>query len=176
MRRLNSVALRYITCKAQLVQTKYIPNEALVPLWKDIIDSGRTVTLRARGRSMRPMWHHNRDSVCLSALSKPLAVGQVVLAEVEPKCYVIHRIVALSEDEVVLRGDGNPYSAERVSPDKVLGIITSFTLHLGKRAYTYSTESLLWRLHSALWPNNVLLRRILLKIDRFLFGTDDLTL
>lgn len=157
------------------MQTKYIPNALLVPLWKELIDNGHTVTLRVRGRSMRPLWHHNRDSVCLAAVSQPLRVGQVVLAEVDEGRFVIHRIVSLSDTEVVLRGDGNPYTEERFAPEKVMGIITAFTLHWGQRRYTCSTEHWLWRLYSALWPSNVFLRRVLLRLDRMIFGADDLS-
>lgn len=155
--------------------TKLIPTAALVPTWQAILASGRTVTLRVRGRSMRPLWHHNRDSVCLSALTQPLAVGQVVLAEVSPDCYVIHRIMALREDLLVLRGDGNAYTREYCPPHKVLGIIRAFTLHRFGRRYTFTTDGWLWQFYSALWPSRGLLRRGLLKLDRWLFGADDLT-
>ncbi|MDO4715528.1 MAG: S24/S26 family peptidase [Bacteroidales bacterium] len=144
-------------------------------MWQDILASGRTVTLRVRGRSMRPLWHHNRDSVRLSSLTGELRVGLIVLAEVEPEHYVIHRIVALQPERVVLRGDGNPYAREYCSPHQVLGVITSFTLCRCGRCYVFSTSGWFWKLYSALWPSSALLRRCLLKLDRCLFGADDLT-
>ncbi|MBR1446041.1 MAG: hypothetical protein IJ586_02995, partial [Alloprevotella sp.] len=62
-----------------------IPNEKLIPYIAADIKRGHTVTIIVRGVSMRPFIEHERDKVVLAPITKPLAVGDVILAEYAPK-------------------------------------------------------------------------------------------
>ena len=83
-----------------------IPNAILIPEIIRLLDEGHTVTLRLRGYSMRPFLEDDRD-VALLVKAETVKVGDPVLAEVSPRHYVFHRIVAIEGEAVTLRGDGN---------------------------------------------------------------------
>ncbi len=130
----------------------------------------RSVTFTVYGRSMHPFLGDGRDKVVLVPPTEP-EVGQVVLAEVYPQIYALHRIIKIEGEIITMQGDGNPNRLiETFSKDKIVGTATAF-IRKGKRV---STNSRLWRNYSALWHalkpcRRWLLafyRRIILKIFR----------
>ena len=145
------------------MKTLTIPNETLIPAVKAAIDEGHSVTLRVRGRSMRPFLEDNRDKAVLSPI-RPDEVkrGDVVLAEVKPSFYVLHRVARRDGDNLTLRGDGNPYLRETCRTTNVIAIATGFLR--GKRDKFTSTTSFRWKFYSFVWPSWGHLRRLLLAI------------
>ena len=89
------------------MQSITIPNEILIPQFKQLLDEGHTVRFRVRGTSMRPFLEDQRDVVTLTPLSREPEIGDAILAEVAPKHYVLHRVVRLQGDQITLQGDGN---------------------------------------------------------------------
>ncbi|MBF0953624.1 MAG: peptidase S41, partial [Alloprevotella tannerae] len=71
------------------MQTIKIPNEIIIPQFKQLLDEGHTVRFRVRGFSMRPFLEDRRDIVTLTPLSKDPEVGDAILAEVAPQTYVL---------------------------------------------------------------------------------------
>lgn len=69
-------------------------NALILPEIVSLLNEGHTVTLQLKGFSMRPFLENNRDKALL-VKPKEIAVGDPVLAEVEPKNYVLHRIIAI---------------------------------------------------------------------------------
>ena len=122
----------------------------------------KSVTFVVRGFSMRPFLEHDRDKVELTLPQKP-QIGQVVLAEVMPRTYALHRIIKIEGDTITMRGDGNQLSqTETFTADKIIATAVSFT-RKGKRV---SVQSKRWKLYSILWEGLKPLRRILLGIHR----------
>lgn len=88
-----------------------IPNEELIAEVEDLLAQGREVILMTKGNSMLPHIRGGKDSVRLVRAENP-QVGDVVLAQVAPKKYVLHRLIAISGGEAVLMGDGNLVGTE----------------------------------------------------------------
>ena len=88
-----------------------------------LVQDGVSVTFPVKGRSMLPFIFGGRESVILQKRDS-LQRGQVVLAEVGPDRYVVHRIIKVTKDRVTLMGDGNIRGTESCPPDKVLAIAT----------------------------------------------------
>lgn len=146
-------------------QSKFIPNADFVPAVKQFIDEGHTATFRVRGYSMRPFLDHGRDKVILAPCSSAdIRRGDVVLAQVAPGCYVLHRVVSRSGDSLTLRGDGNVSGTESCRVTDVIGRAAGF-LRKGRRCPDLTT-SFKWRAYSALWSSSPLLRRLLLAFYR----------
>ena len=76
-------------------------NDFVIP----ILNEGNTVTFFAKGKSMEPTIKDG-EKVCLKKLND-YKIGDVVLAKVFDKRFVLHRIVQLSRDSVFLKGDAN---------------------------------------------------------------------
>lgn len=142
-----------------------LPNERLIPEIKRLIDEGHTATFRVRGFSMRPFLEDRRDKVLLSPCSEEeICVGDVVLAEIAPGCYVLHRVMYRQDTRIILRGDGNVKGTERCLVTDVIGKATGF--YRKGRTRLDSVSSWKWKLYSALWPAFPFVRRLLLAFHR----------
>lgn len=153
-----------------------IKNSLLMPEIAQLIAEGHTVTLPLKGNSMRPYLVHMRDKALLEKPSA-LKVGDVVLAEVSPKHYVLHRIIKIVPDGdvliITLRGDGN-FSTESCRSTDVLAVATAF--YRKGRTTADSVYTRKYRLYSCIWMNTFPLRRYFLKLhDIFFHSLKDLS-
>ncbi|MCR5828563.1 MAG: hypothetical protein K6G53_09150 [Bacteroidales bacterium] len=129
-----------------------------------LVDDGVSVTFPVKGRSMIPFIVGGRDSVILQ---KPgsLVPGLVVLAEISPDHFVLHRIIDISPDgmKITLMGDGNVRGTETCTPSTVLARATHVVDPEG-RIIPLESEARLRR--ARLWRRLLPLRRYLLAIMR----------
>ena len=84
-----------------------------------LVNEGLAVTLLVRGRSMLPFILGGIDSVVLTRPGE-IRRGDVVLARIADKRYVLHRVMEVSPERVELMGDGNLVGREVCRPDDVL--------------------------------------------------------
>ena len=150
------------------MRTIEIPNEILIPKVKEVVDRGATATLRVKGHSMRIFLSNGRDLVTLVAPEREnLRVGDVVLAEIQPKVYVLHRIVQRTQDQLTLMGDGNVGTTEACTINDVIGIVTLF--YRKGRTKPDSVNGWKWKTYSRIWLILTPFRRYILAIHRRLF-------
>lgn len=147
------------------VKNIQVANAVLLPEIVTLLEEGHTVTLRVKGFSMRPFLENGRDKALLAAINEP-KVGDAVLAEVKPKVYVLHRIVAIDGDNVTLRGDGN-ITNEYCKRDDVKGIALGF--YRKGREQADMTDGKKWQRYSAIWMRLYPIRRYLLFAYRVLY-------
>ena len=132
-----------------------LPNEVLLAEVSQLIREGYSVTLTVRGFSMRPFLEDRRDKAVLAPYDT-LRLGDVILAEITPGHYVLHRIVGLDGDTITLMGDGNLVGRE--------------TCTRGKGSERpVSTDGRLWKTYSALWTRLLPVRRYLLAFYRLVW-------
>ena len=94
-------------------RTLRAPNAVFFAPVKAQLEAGGQATFRLTGRSMRPFLEHERDHVVVaSARGRQIKRGDVVLAQLGDDVYVLHRVWRIEGDNMVLRGDGNPYITE----------------------------------------------------------------
>ena len=150
------------------MRTIEIPNEILIPKVKEVIDRGATATLRVKGHSMRIFLSNGRDLVTLVAPEREnLRVGDVVLAEIQPKVYVLHRIIKRTQDQLTLMGDRNVGTTETCTINDVIGIVTLF--YRKGRTKPDSVNGWKWKTYSRIWLTLTPFRRYILAIHRRLF-------
>ena len=95
-------------------RTLRAPNAVFFAPVKAQLEAGGQATFRLTGRSMRPFLEHERDHVVVaSARGRQIKRGDVVLAQLGADVYVLHRVWRIEGDNMVLRGDGNPYTTEQ---------------------------------------------------------------
>lgn len=126
-------------------------------------EEGRSsVTFVVRGVSMHPFLANGRDKVVLVPPMKP-QVGQVVLAEVSPGVFALHRIIRIEGNNVTMRGDGNLlWRTETFTSDKIIGTAKAF---IRKGRYV-PTDGKLWKRYSAVWHALRPVRRIIVAFYR----------
>lgn len=139
-----------------------IANEILIPEVIRLLDQGKSVTLQARGNSMLPFIRGDRDSVVLIRQNQPARVGDIILADLGERRYVIHRIYAINGDQVTLMGDGNIRGTEQCAMDSIMGRVSQ-VVRKGKNIRCDSTTE---RLGAKLWKWLLPCRRHLLAIYR----------
>ena len=127
-----------------------------------LVQDGVSVTFPVKGRSMLPFIFGGRESVILQK-PESLQRGQVVLAEIAPDQYVVHRIIKVETDRITLMGDGNISGTESCPPDKVLAIATHVVDEKGQRRPLYSKARIA---KAKLWYWIRPLRRYILAILR----------
>ena len=127
-----------------------------------LVQDGVSVTFPVKGRSMLPFIFGGRESVILQK-PQDLHRGQVVLAEIAPDRYVVHRIIKVETDRITLMGDGNICGTESCTPDKVLAIATHVVDEKGQRRPLYSKAR---NAKAKLWYHIRPLRRYILAILR----------
>ena len=138
-----------------------IPNHILIPEIKRLIDEGHTTTFRVRGYSMRIFLEDRRDKVLLGPCSE-VKVGDVVLAEIKPQVYVLHRIVKKDGNDLTLQGDGNAYGKEYCKVENIIGIAIGF--YRKGRTTPDLVTGRKWRVYSYIWMHLVPIRIWLLRI------------
>lgn len=127
-----------------------------------LVQDGVNVTFPVKGRSMLPFIFGGRESVILQ---KPgsLQRGQVVLAQVGPDRYVVHRIIKIEQGRITLMGDGNICGTESCTPSNVLAIATHVVDEKGKRR-TLESKGQMFK--AKVWYRIRPLRRIILAVLR----------
>ena len=133
-----------------------LPNEIFIPEIARLVADGKQVMFTPTGVSMRPFIEGGVDNVTL-VRPDALKVGDIVLAEIQPQHYVLHRIYALNGEAVTLMGDGNLQGCEHCTLQNILAKVTA--IHSPKGRTKPVTRAWLWRhmIHS---------RRLFLKIYR----------
>ncbi len=148
------------------------PNDKLLPEIISLLNDGHSVTLTLRGYSMRPFLEDSRDKALLVAVDnkgtrldtgEPIRNHDVVLAEIKPGLFVLHRIIRIANDELTLCGDGN-ITDEHCHLSDVKAIAKEF--YRKGRIKPDTTTGRKWRTYSWLWIRLRPLRRYLLYIYR----------
>lgn len=140
-------------------------NSKLIPEIVKLLNQGHTVTLRLKGYSMRPFLEDNRDKALLTK-SKDIHIGQAVLAEVRPREYVLHRVIAIDGNHVTLLGDGNLIPEHCLLQDVKASVIGFY--RKGRTSLDY-TSARKWRWYSVIWMRLLPIRRYLLGAYRRLW-------
>lgn len=139
-----------------------MPNAVFLPAVISFFDEGHTVTIRLRGFSMRPFLEDNRDLALLRKPTNP-KVYDPVLAEIEPKHFVLHRIIKIDGDKVTLRGDGN-LGCEHCRLQDIRAQVVGF--YRKGRKKLDRTDGRKWRVYSWIWVRLFPIRRYLLAFYR----------
>ena len=126
-----------------------IPNHILIPEIKKLIDKGHTTTFRVRGNSMRIFLEDRRDKVILGPCTEEVKCGDVILAEVKPQVYVLHRVIRIDGDAITLQGDGNAHGKEYCKRKDIIGIALGF-YRKGRTQPDMVTDRK-WRIYSRIW-------------------------
>lgn len=85
---------------------RVIPNALMLGEVTRMLREGHSVVISTKGASMSPFIRGERDSVEL-LLEPRVEVGDIVLAQIAPGHYVLHRVHMLDGEKVTLKGDGN---------------------------------------------------------------------
>ena len=141
---------------------KNVSDEMIIGDAVRLVNEGMAVTLLVKGRSMLPFILGGIDSVVLTRPGE-IRPGDVVLARIDGRRYVLHRVMEVTEAGVELMGDGNLVGREVCRPEDVLARADEVVKGDG-RQLRLDTPRL--RRAARLWRRLLPLRRYLLFIYR----------
>ena len=138
----------------------FLENKEFIPLVVELVEQGHEVTIPLRGNSMRPFLSDYNDKAILVSLSRPLRIGDVVLADMQEGRYVLHRIIKMNGEMIQMQGDGNLHPDKVVSQCDIKAMAKGF-IRNGSDRIDYA-DGFLFRCYSFLWMRMIPLRRWLL--------------
>ena len=106
-----------------------IANRELFAIVRDTLLEGKTVRVAVNGQSMLPFFRSGSTITLRPIRKEDIRKYSVVLADAG-HAFVVHRIIEVSEDAITLLGDGNIYGTERVTRDKIYGVVDCSALHI----------------------------------------------
>ena len=144
---------------------KTVSDELILSDAVRLVNEGMAVTLLVKGRSMLPFILGGIDSVVLTRPGE-IRRGDVVLARVEGRRYVLHRVMEVTETGVELMGDGNLVGREHCRPEDVLARTDEVVKGDGRHLRLDTPRM---RRAARLWRRLLPVRRYLLFIYRHTF-------
>ena len=143
------------------MQTKKIDNNTFFAPVSEFLKEGKDVRIRVRGRSMLPFLNQDKDEVMLRKISTQIIEkGTIVLAHIDGRQYILHRVLRRDGDTLILRGDGNIGTTEECGVEDVMAVVQK-KIRAGKET---DLSSPLWSFYASVWNNLHFGRRILLFI------------
>lgn len=140
-----------------------LPNEIFLGEVSALLREGKKVIIMTKGNSMLPFIRGEKDSVNL-VLRDAVEPGDIVLAQVRPGGYVLHRVVGISDGIVTLHGDGNLLGNERCRLEDICGTAFEIIRPSGKAVDCISPRR---KRISRIWNDSpYLFRRVVLGIYR----------
>ncbi len=127
---------------------KLLRNDIFFAEAERLLAQGRSVTLRVKGDSMRPMLRDGLDRVTIRRHSPDEIEKGAVFLFRHKGAYVMHRIKAVADDEIIFAGDGNYRTEEHVRRDDITAKAVRITRPDGR---VIDCAGLRWRTMSAAW-------------------------
>ncbi len=143
-------------------QTISFKNADFLPEVLKLINEGHTVTLPLGGVSMRPFLEDGRDKALLTKATTP-HVGDPVLAMIDQRYYVLHRVVKIEGGKVTLLGDGN-LTPEHCTVDDIVASVVGF--YRKGQSKLDPVNGRKWKAYSWIWMRLLPVRRWLLAFYR----------
>ncbi|MBR6655729.1 MAG: hypothetical protein IKL20_03895 [Alistipes sp.] len=112
-----------------MAKTLVISNRELFSVVRDTLVEGKTVRVAVKGESMLPFFRSGSTITLRPAKAEDIRKYGVVMADAGEN-FVVHRIIEVGEEYVTLLGDGNYLGTERVTHEKIYGVVDCSALHL----------------------------------------------
>ena len=109
-------------------KVRTISNREIFSIARDTLLEGSTVRITVNGESMLPFFRSGSTITLRPVREEDIRKYNVVMADAG-HAFVVHRIIAIDNENVTLLGDGNIYGTERVMRDKIYGTVDCSPLH-----------------------------------------------
>lgn len=136
---------------------------------EQLVDLGATFELRVTGFSMLPLLGYGNDKIIIRRIDeKEIITDRIAMFRTAQGRIIVHRVVALEDGVVKLKGDGNLYGYEYCNREKIIGVVEGVVRQNGR---VVSCRSKLWRMREKIWLcQPLIIRRFALAIMRHWFN------
>ena len=136
-----------------------ISPEELIPELLALLDQAESVPLTISGYSMTPFLLHQRDTVFLSKVTRPLKKGDMILYQRSNGRYVLHRICRVHSGCCDLVGDAQTEIETGIQPDQVLAIVST----VRRKGKILRKGDFWWDFFQGFWLRVIPLRPLILR-------------
>lgn len=133
--------------------------EELIPELLALLDQAESVPLTISGYSMTPFLLHQRDTVFLSKVTRPLKKGDMILYQRSNGRYVLHRICRVHPGCCDLVGDAQTEIETGIQPDQVLAIVST----VRRKGKILRKGDFWWDFFQGFWLRVIPLRPLILR-------------
>lgn len=123
-----------------------MPDNSQINIEDAIRENGEIMTSTV-GISMYPMLRNRRDTVVIERVSRPLRKYDVPLYRDRTGKLLLHRIIKVTENGYIIRGDNRYYKEYGVKESDIIGVLKAFWR---KGKYYDCAESVSYRIYARL--------------------------
>lgn len=91
-----------------------------------VLEERGEVMTSTSGISMYPMLRHRRDMVTIVKVTRPLKRHDVPLYRLKSGKLVLHRILKVTKNGYIIRGDNLYHKERNVTDDMIIGVLKEF--------------------------------------------------
>ncbi|MBE6671087.1 MAG: hypothetical protein E7593_02680 [Ruminococcaceae bacterium] len=147
--------------------------------YREQLEKDGLLVNRPFGISMRPMLKQGRDTIVVEKIKQKPKENDVVLYQRSKNKYVLHRVIKVTDDGYIIRGDNCIRNEYDITDKHIIGVLTAF---YRKDKYIDCNTSRGYKLYVFWWRKTFFIRvvfmfafscirRILSKVKRSLIKT-----
>ena len=131
----------------------------LLEEYRTLLETADQLPLRVSGNSMAPFLVHDRDTVFLTRVNRPLRRGDIVLYRRKTGAYILHRICGAKGDLFSMVGDAQTRIEYGIGREQIFAVVCS-ALRKGRRQ---KPGCFWWDFFEKIWVRIIPVRPVLLR-------------
>ncbi len=147
------------------MEPRIVDIDAYMPVLRELLAQGQSVSLTVTGESMSPFLRHGRDQIRLAAVTAPPQRGDMVFFRRRNGQYIMHRVLRRMPDgNYAIIGDGQQQVESPIAPEQIFAVVTQVC----RKGVRLGPESFWWRFFAGPWLTLLPLRPLLRRMARFI--------
>lgn len=147
------------------MEPRIVDIDAYMPVLRELLAQGQSVSLTVTGESMSPFLRHGRDQIRLAAVAAPPQRGDMVFFRRRNGQYIMHRVLRRMPDgNYAIVGDGQQQVESPIAPEQIFAVVTQVC----RKGTWIGPEAFWWRFFAGPWLTLLPLRPLLRRMARFI--------
>ncbi|MBQ5951449.1 MAG: hypothetical protein IJL66_04835 [Lachnospiraceae bacterium] len=130
--------------------------------YEELLSEQGEFTYRVVGQSMLPLLRRETDLFTAKKKGPERCRKYDVALYRSGDQYILHRVIAVRENDYVIRGDHNGFNEYGITDADILAVMTGFT----RKGKVHSVDEPLYRLYSRIWVGSFPVRMLYRKVRR----------
>lgn len=140
---------------------RFVDNQTILPVLRELVESGQSVRLTVSGSSMSPLLCHQRDSVLLEPIRRPLRRGDIALYQRTNGQYVLHRVCRVDpQGRLYCIGDAQTQVEGPLEPGQCFALAAAVC----RKGQWLRPGDFWWEFFARAWLRMVPLRRPVMRL------------
>ena len=147
------------------MEPRIVDIDTYMPVLRELLAQGQSVSLTVTGESMSPFLRHGRDQIRLAAVTAPPQRGDMVFFRRRNGQYIMHRVLRRMPDgNYAIIGDGQQQVESPITAEQIFAVVTQVC----RKGVWLGPENFWWRFFAGPWLTLLPLRPLLRRMARFI--------